>query len=278
MTDAAAGRAEGLGVPLISMTAHAEGRATGRFVFHIRHSPEARARALAERGLGKGIKRYALIGADTDYGRGATSAFAAAIARGGGTVTTTVLYPPDTTSFAKFAAKLGDGFDGVFVAAEAAKLALLAPAIAAAGAIPKPVPFPKKKVLGGRPVLLLATADDLTTDFLVSAGRHAEGGLLAPGFYPDDAEPTITPFVDSYTAVYGKPPSSTAAYAFDAAQLAAAAAAGGRAGVAATLASGELAGVTGTIRFDAGHHRADPGVMYTVVEETGGQFAIRVAR
>jgi ABC-type branched-subunit amino acid transport system substrate-binding protein len=278
MTDAAAGRAEGLGVPLVSMTAHAEGRTTGRFVFHIRHSPEARARSLAERGLSKGIKKYALIGPDSDYGRGATAAFAAAIQKGGGTVTTTVLYPADTTttSFSKQVAKLGDGFDGVFVASDARTLGLIAPVIAAAGAIPKPLPFPKK-VLGGRPVLLLATADDLTTDFLAAAGRHAEGGLFAPGFYPDDAEPSIKPFVDRYTAAYGKPPTATAAYAFDAAQLAAAAGAGGRAGLAQTLATAELAGVTGAIKFDSAHHRADPGVIYTIVEETGGQFAIRVA-
>jgi len=275
-TDSAAARAEALGVPLISLTPHAEGRAIGRFVFHIRHSPEARAHVLAERGLAKNIKRYALLGPDSDYGKGATAAFAAAITKGGGTVTTTVLYPRDTISFTKFVAKLGDGFDGVFVADEASKLALIAPAIAASGAVPKAVPFPKK-VLGGRPVLLLSTADDLTADFVVAAGRHAEGGLFAPGFYPDDAEPSIKPFVDSYTMAYGKPPGATAAYAFDAAQLAAAATAGGRAGLASTLATGQLAGVTGAIKFDTNHHRADPGVVFTIVEETGNQFAIRVA-
>ena len=36
--------------------------------------------------------------------------------------------------------------------------------------------------------------------------------------------------------------------------------------------------MTGTIPFDADHRRADPGVLYTVVEETGGVFAIRVAK
>src|SRR5262249_15502233 len=153
--------------------------------------------------------------------------------------------------------------------------ALIAPAIAASGAVPKAVPFPKK-VLGGRPVLLLSTADDLTADFLASAGRHAEGGLFAPGFYPDDGEPAIKPFVDRYTMAYGKPPRATAAYAFDAAQLAAAAGSAGRAGLAATLATGQLAGVTGAIKFDPDHHRADPGLVFTVVD-TGGQFEIHVA-
>lgn len=276
MTDAAAARSEGLGVPLISLSPHAEGRMTGRFVFHIRHSPEARAQVLAERGLASRIMRYALLGLDNDYGRGATSAFAAAIAKGGGKVTATVLYPRDTKAFAKVVADLGTGFDGVFVADAASRLALIAPALAASGAIPRPAPLPSK-IRGGRPVLLLSTADDLTAGFIARAGRHAQGALLAPGFYPDDAAPEIGPFVSRYTAAYGKPPGATAAYAFDAAMLAASARAGGRAGLAAALASGQVAGVTGGIRFDDQHHRADPGVIYTIVDEGENQFAIRVA-
>lgn len=276
MTDAAAGRAESLGVPLISLSPHAEGRATGRFVFYIRHSPEARAQALAERGLAHRIKRYALLGPDSDYGKGATGAFAAAVAKGGGSIATTVLYPRDTVSFTKIASNLGSGFDGVFVADEAAKLALIAPALAASGAVPRPIPLPKK-LRGGRPILLLATADDLTADFVASAGRLAEGAILAPGFYPDDAAPAIQPFVTRYIAAHGKPPGATAAYAFDAASVAAASSAAGRAGLATALASGQLAGITGAIKFDQQHHRADAGVLFTIVEE-GGRFAIRVAQ
>jgi ABC-type branched-subunit amino acid transport system substrate-binding protein len=275
-TDAAAGRAEGLGVPLITLTPHAEGRAGGRFIFHVRHSPEARARTLAERALAKGIKRFAVMGPDSDYGRGATTAFTTAVEKGGGTIVAKVLYSKDAKSFADQVDKLKDGWDGVFVADQASNLGLIAPTLAAKGAIPKALPFPKK-VLGGRPVLLLATADDLTGELLVNAGRHVQGALLAPGFYPDDADPTIKAFVDRYTLAYGRPPGATAAYAYDAAQLAAAAGGGGRNGLAATLASGQLAGVTGAIKFDTDHHRADPGIVFTVVEETNSTFAVRVA-
>ena len=48
--------------------------------------------------------------------------------------------------------------------------------------------------------------------------------------------------------------------------------------LAQALATGELAGLTGAIRFDVDHRRADPGVIYTVVDETGGAFAIRIAK
>ena len=56
IVDAAGGRAEGLGVPMISLATAADQRIKGRFVFHIRHSAEARARTLAQRALAKGIK------------------------------------------------------------------------------------------------------------------------------------------------------------------------------------------------------------------------------
>src|SRR5690606_5300550 len=56
--DAAAARAESLGVPLISLATNADQRTSGRFVFHIRHSPDARARSLAQRALAAGITTF----------------------------------------------------------------------------------------------------------------------------------------------------------------------------------------------------------------------------
>jgi ABC-type branched-subunit amino acid transport system substrate-binding protein len=274
--DAAAGRAEGLCVPLLSLAIRAEGRAIGRFVFHLRHSPQARARVLARRALAKGITTFAILAPDTDYGRSASDAFVEVVEKAHGKIVTRVTYPDHATSFAKTAAKLGDGWQGVFVPDTADALGLIAPALANAGAIPQPVGT--KKVKGGRPVLLLSTAEDLRPSFVASAGRHAEGALFAPGYYPDDAEPSDSGFVKAYRDAYGRDPGAFAAYAFDAAQLAAAAGAGGRVGLAATLAASQLSGVTGAIRFDSDHQRADDGLIYTVVQETGGVFAIRVAR
>ncbi len=126
--------------------------------------------------------------------------------------------------------------------------------------------------------MLLSTAEDLTADFLTSAGHNADGALLAPGFYPDDADPTTKPFLDRFVVAYGHAPGAGEAYAYDAAELVAAAAGKSRSALASALSSGTLAGVTGAIKFDADHRRADPGVVYTVVEETGGTWAIRVAK
>ncbi len=277
IVDAASSRAEGLAVPLISLATAPDQRIGGRFVFHIRHSAESRARTLAQRALASGIHDFAVFAPDNGYGKAVGAAFVDAVIKGGGAVTKTVTYPKDAKSFAKTAKELGtSGWQAVFIPDTADKLALSAPAIAAAGNIPKAMPFPKK-VLGGRPILLLSTAEDLTTDFLTSAGRHAEGALFAPGFYPDDADPATKPFLDKFVAAYGHVPGAGEAYAYDAAQLVVAGGASDRAGLATILATAQLAGVTGTVRFDAAHHRSDPTILYTVVEETGGTYAIRRA-
>ena len=275
--DAAGARAESSGVPLISLATAPEQRTGGRFVFHIRHSAEARARTLAKLAVAKGVTRFAVFAPDSGYGKAVTAAFADAVQKAGGSIVKRVTYPKDAKSFAKPAKDLGDGWQAVFVPDSAETLALVTPAIAAAGNVPKPMPFPKK-ILGGRPILLLSTAEDLTADFLTAAGHNADGALLAPGFYPDDADPAIKPFLDRFVVAYGHAPGAGEAYAYDAAELVASARGGSRTALAAALAASTLAGVTGAIKFDADHRRADPGMVYTVVEETGGTWAIRTVK
>ncbi|MGE0869716.1 MAG: penicillin-binding protein activator [Kofleriaceae bacterium] len=273
--DAASVRAEGLGVPLLTLSPRPDERGSGRFVFHMMHSAEARARVLARRAVAKGVRTFAVLAPDSGYGKAVTAAFVAELEGQGGTVVTRSSYPPDTKSFAQIASKLGGTWDGVFIPEQADRLALIAPALAAAGKIPKPVGT--KKVIGGRAVLLVSTAEGLAPDYLADAGRHSEGALLAPGFYPDDHEPAQQAFLTRFSTTYGRAPGAVEAYAYDAVQLAAAAGAGGRVGLASTLSRGELVGLTGTIKFGADHRRADAGVIYTVVDEAG-TLAIRVAR
>jgi len=239
------------------------------------HSGEARSRTLAQRALAKGIAKFAVLAPQSGYGKTLSAAFVDEIGKGGGKIVTSSAYKADTKSFAGVVGKLSDGWDAIFVPEDAATLALIAPALDAAGA--KPRPLGTRKVRGGRAVLLLSTAENLTGAFLTDAGRHAEGAFLAPGYYPDDQDPASKAFVDRFIAAFGRAPGFVEAYAFDAAQLAAAAGGGGRAGLAASLPRAQLVGLTGTIRFDAEHRRADPGVIYTVVEDSGG-YAIRVAR
>lgn len=273
--DAAGPRADSLGVPLLSLSGRAEKHAVLPTVFHMMHSGEARARALAQRALGKGVTRFAVLAPDSGYGKTLSAAFVDEVGRGGGTIVSSVTYKPDSKSFAGIVSKLTGSWDAVFVPEDASTLSLIAPALDASDT--KPRPLGTKKMKGGRPVLLLSTAENLTGAFLTDAGRHAEGAFFAPGYYPDDQEPASKAFVERFIATFGRAPGFVEAYAFDAAQLAAAAGGAGRAGLAANLAKVQFVGLTGTIRFDADHRRADPGVVYTVVEETGA-YAIRVAK
>ncbi len=278
--DAAGGRAEGLGVPLLSLATRPEERTTGRFIFHVRHSAESRARALADRALAGGITQFAVVAPESSYGKAVSAAFVAEVTKAGGKIVVSQTYPTTTKSFVNVVGKLGGSWDAVFIPEVADQLALLVPALAASGKVPKPLGT--KKVAGGRPVLLLSTAEGLNAGYLSSAGRLSEGALLAPGYYPDDQDPITKPFLDRFLTTYARLPGATEAYAYDAAQLAAAGGAGGRIGLAAALAKSTLAGLTGTIRFDADHRRADPGKIYTIVDETkaakpDSPFAIRVA-
>lgn len=273
--DAAGPRAESLGVPLLSLSGRAEKHAVWRTVFHMIHSGEARARALAQRALAKGVTRFAVLAPESGYGKTLSAAFVDEIGRGGGTIASSVTYKADTRSFAGIVSKLTGSWDAIFVPEDAVTLALIAPALDAAGT--KPRPLGTKKLRSGRAVLLLSTAENLTGAFLLDAGRHAAGALLAPGYYPDDQDPANKAFVDRFIATFGRAPGFLEAYAFDAAQLAAAGGGAGRSALAASLAKVQFVGLTGTIRFDAEHRRADPGVMYTVVEESGA-YAIRVAK
>ncbi|HMG24449.1 MAG TPA: penicillin-binding protein activator, partial [Kofleriaceae bacterium] len=273
--DAAGPRAEALGVPLLSLSGRAEKHAARRTVYHMMHSGEARSRALAQRALAKGVGKFAVLAPESGYGKALSAAFIEEIGRGGGTIVTSATYKADTRSFAQVVGKLPGGWDAIFVPEDAATLALIAPALDAAGLKPRPVGT--KKLRTGRAILLLSTAENLSAAFVTDAGRRAEGALLAPGYFPDDQDPASKAFVDRFIAAFGRAPGFIEAYAFDAAQLAAAAGGGGRAALAAALAKVQLVGLTGTIRFDAGHRRADPGVIYTVVEESGG-YAIRIAK
>lgn len=272
--DAAIARAESLGVPLLSLHPQADKRATGRFAFHLVHSPVQRARILARRALAKGVKEIAVLAPDSAYGRGVSAAFAAELTAGGGAIVQAITYPTSTKSWKPFTDKLTAKAAGVFVPEAATALALITPALAASGYVPQPVGT--KKVPGGRPVLLLSTAEGLDGRYVAEAGRLSVGALFAPGYFPEDHDPASKAFVDEFIAAYGRAPKQFEAYAYDAAQLAAGAV-GGRAALAAALASGTLAGLTGRIQFDASHQRADDGVVYTVVEDAGAHV-IRIAR
>ncbi len=272
--DAAASRAHALGMPLISLNPRS-GRRFGPslpqgspYVFHILQSAEDRAEVLARHALAQGVRRFAILGPDSGYGRAVTSAFVDEVERGGGEIVTRASYASKETSFGPAVESLKGSFEAVFVPDQAARLTLIAPALAVADLYALPRSAAKPKV--GRKILLLSTAEFLTPRYLRSAGRYSEGAILAPGFYPDREDPVIGDFVARYERAYGDSPTPLDAYAYDAARViseAVRAGAESRAELGERMAGAETEGLTGTIRFDSARRRRDDGLLFQVVRD-----------
>jgi branched-chain amino acid transport system substrate-binding protein len=280
--DAAAPRAQALGLPLISLNPRSgerEGTAQGSpFVFHIMPSAEDRARALARHAVAQGVRSFAILGPKNGYGKAVGDAFASEVGRRGGRVTGRATYAPDATSFGDVIKQLGGPFEAVFVPEQATRLELIAPALAAADLVALPVRAKPPKV--GKKILLLSTAEFLDPRYVRSSARYSEGAVLAPGFYPDRDDPAIRDFVSRYEEAFETVPTPLDAYAYDAARLVSEAVAGGartRAELAQAMALARVEGLTGAISFDGRHRRRDDGLLYTVVR-SGDALAIRAMR
>jgi ABC-type branched-subunit amino acid transport system substrate-binding protein len=274
--DAAGAVAEARSVPLVSLSPRPEERVRGEWVFHVMHSAEARARALARRAVAGGVTTFGVMAPDSGYGRAVAAAFVAEVEALGAKVVEQDTYAADTKSFASAASKLGKGWDALFIPDQADKLELAVPAIAAAGVAIRAL---GTKAGSGRSIILLSTAEGLATDFVADAGRHAVGALLAPGFYPDVDDAAIGRFVRAYQAEFSLMPTVVEAYAYDAAAIVLDVGATGRADLRAKLAGAAFKGVTGTVSF-AGGLRADDGVLFEVEKtaDTAAPYALRARR
>jgi len=278
--DRAAERATRHGLPMVSLSPRSSKRtSSSSFVFHVVHSAEDRARALARYAIDHDIKDFAVLKPDNNYGRAVGKAFTREVERLGGNVVVVVDYNPKSTSFKKYVRKLKKPWKAVFIPDQASRLELIAPALAASNFNARPAGSKKPK--RGRGIVLLSTAEFVSDKYIRSSGRYSWGAVFAPGFYADRRDPATRRFADEYQASFGTAPTALDAYAYDAALAIRAAVEDGaesRAAVAAALATGSVRGLTGEIRFDSSRRRADRGVLYIVDRVSDDVFEIRVLR
>jgi branched-chain amino acid transport system substrate-binding protein len=260
------------GIPLVLLDERAgPGQTTA---FPLIHSAEARAVALARRALALGARRFAILAPDNASGKRLAAAFRRAVEQGGGTITGHITYPPNATSFANEIAELRKAaFEALFVPDDAARLELVAPALAVADVWPRSprLAFSSARTLassgpGRRESLLLSTALGVSAKFLHDVGRYVQGAMLCPGFYPADDARSAS-FVSRFRGLYSAAPTATDAYSYDALFLLRGAVERGaktRADVLRVLSAQTFEGLTGDIRFGPDRNRIDPPLIYVV--------------
>jgi ABC-type branched-subunit amino acid transport system substrate-binding protein len=264
-SEAAAEAAQAAGVPLLAL-ARREGLARGKSgVLRVGTSPRLEAELLAEHAIhGAGHRRFAILYPDDAFGLALRAAFWDAVEARGGEVVAVARYPVGASDFAAPIRRmigyelLPPGALGALAerekmlkrakrlpAAEAAALRDKARALTTSDGAPLPpyvdfdaVFIPDTHQAAGliaphlafhevRGVTLLGPSAWNHPGLLELGGRHVEGAVF-PGAYSTAIHaPNVVAFGERFEASFGHPASSLAAEAFDAANLALAAAAEG---------------------------------------------------
>lgn len=221
-SEAAATRAEELGVPLITLTTKQDITQQGDFVFRNGLSYPLQIRFLVTYAIDYlGMRRFAVFYPDDGYGKTLSSLFIDEVYRQGGEVVTLESYTDSQMDFGheirrmvrirdKETTERGQQrhydpvieFDGIFIPDQADRVALIAPQLAF------------YNVYG---VTLLGTNTWNNPGLLEKAGRFIQGALLVDEFFRASQSPVITDFVDRYHKAFAEEPTILAAQAFDAA-------------------------------------------------------------
>jgi ABC-type branched-subunit amino acid transport system substrate-binding protein/TolA-binding protein len=215
---AAAARAQELGVPLIALTPTGDITEAGPMVFRLFPTPEEETRMLVAHARGRGAARFAVLHPKGGYGTTMSEVFARQVELQGGTMTVVLGYEPNATSFGRVIASLKKAdFDALFVADTAQKVALVAPATAAADLWS--VPAGKKAPSGSRAFMMLLPSVAFDAQLPRRVGRYLQGAVFSSPFDSSTATGTAREFADQYQARFGAPPDVFAAFSHDAFRL-----------------------------------------------------------
>jgi branched-chain amino acid transport system substrate-binding protein len=214
---AAAERAEELGVPLLALSVRenlAEGR---RFIFREFATNRAEVRALAEYAARAGIARFAISYPDNGYGRTMRGLMVEELKKLGRDLAKEVKYDPKSTAFPDTAESLADSeLEALFIPDGPGEIALLAPALAAAGLWS--VSTGSEPGGPGRGVQLLVPSAGLSPDLVRRAGRYLEGALFVT-FLNESSSPGSSRFSERFRDEYKAEPSYLSGFGHDAAVL-----------------------------------------------------------
>jgi branched-chain amino acid transport system substrate-binding protein len=212
---AAAERAQELGIPLIALTPTSEISKTGPMVFRLFTAPEYEVQRLVKHAIGTGAKRFAVLHPDAPFGSVMRDTFSREVERQGGQTVAVQSYPPEATSFGPQISKLaGSRFDALFIADSSSKIALIAPALAAADLWSTP---PGGAVPGkGRAITVLAPSVGFDPSLAAKAGRYLQGAVFSAPFDPAAVGGPAQQFAERFQKQFGSSPDMFAAFAHDA--------------------------------------------------------------
>jgi len=238
---AAARRAQDLGVPLLTLVPDPTVTDAGAMVFRVFPGPEEEARALVAAARARGHQRFGILRPAHPYGARMAEAFERAVREAGGRLVASETYEAGATAFGEPIARLAESaVEALFIPDAGRQLNLIAPALAAAGLwSTRQGGAPPR---GGRSVTLLAPSVGVDARVLV-ASRYFQGALFASAFHAPSATNVGRGFADAYEARFGEAPDLYAALAWDAFRMIRAAVESGgetRGAVADHVAGGQL--------------------------------------
>jgi ABC-type branched-subunit amino acid transport system substrate-binding protein len=209
---AAAEIAETLNVPLLTLSIR-ENPSEGSFVFRDFVSNKAEVKALVAKAREAGNENFGIFYPENGYGRKMRELYKAELLEFGLEIESEVSYPTNVTQFREQAEKIAaEEIDVLFVPDTAARLALLAPALAAAGLWSARTGDEPQGP--GKAVQLLISSTGLAPDLIRRTGRYMDGAYFATYFTPDSST-SAAEFEDNYYREYGGTPDFLAAFAHD---------------------------------------------------------------
>lgn len=212
-SEGAASAAEAASLPLLTLSTKEGVAGQSQHVYRFGATPRAEAEALAQYAIQvQGLKRFAVLYPEDNYGRGLRDLFVQAVQNRGATVVKTLGYDSEERDLAVSVQELLGPpqkpaalapFDAVFVPDTRQRGVSVAQALTARNA-------GNVRVLGAR---------GWQSPELLRGGTAMEGAIFTEPFDPGSSSPTVAEFMRRYHLAYGKTPDVMAAQAYDATRV-----------------------------------------------------------
>jgi len=270
----AAEEAQELGVPIITLTQRAGITETGEYVFRNFLTGDAQVRALVSFAMNTlGIRDFAILHPDDNYGTEMTHLFWDEVARQGGRIRGLEGYPAGQADFGKEIKSItglnipGEkgseedrkpivDFGALFIPDSSSVVSMIAPQLAF------------YDVIG---VHLLGTNIWNSPEFLKKESEYFEGAVFTDCFFLNSTRPEVRSFIDRFYAAWGREPDNVEALAYDVTDMLVKLIAGGDMVIREDLRDGisrieGYPGITGVTSFSTGRDTRKPLHILMVVD------------